>query len=462
MKYVETRNKRKPSFFKAETADGILERVKRFGTILSSSMAWHTVTPVHDPGRLKGEAKPGVPALILLRRIKRKTREGEMTAQGIFASGSLKKIRIIRSRLCYIHLQPAAKGCFGRGGEGLLMLSAHRVKVLHAGIDRFHRCRILVVGDVMMDEYIRGGVSRISPEAPVPVVEVHDNGEDLRLGGAGNVAHNIRALGGQTVLCGVIGDDRMGRECARRVAEVTGSSHGLVIEADRPTTTKTRVVAQAQQVLRVDREIRRAVTSDATEKLLAVVTKEFPSLDAIIVSDYGKGVVTQTLMDGLRTLTHDTRVCVAVDPKVKSPPLYRGVTLITPNVREAEAMSGIPVEDEEGLERAGSHLLGDLDCEIVLITRGDRGMILFQRQSKPLPIDTVARKVFDVTGAGDTVIGAFTLGLASGLTPHEAALVANVTAGIVVGEMGTAVVSAERLKAALRDGVRPHPRRRPS
>jgi D-beta-D-heptose 7-phosphate kinase/D-beta-D-heptose 1-phosphate adenosyltransferase len=330
--------------------------------------------------------------------------------------------------------------------------ASYKPRVLCAGIDRFPRCRILVAGDVMIDEYVRGRVSRISPEAPVPVVEVPDDGEDLRLGGAGNVAHNIRALGGQTVLCGVVGDDRMGRECARRVAELTGSSHGLIIEVDRPTTTKTRVVAQAQQVVRVDREIRRPVTSDTTEKLLAVAAKELPFLDAILISDYGKGVVTQTLMDGLRMLTRDTQVCVAVDPKVKSPSLYRGVTVITPNLREAEAMSGISVEDEESLERAGSRLLKEFDCEIVLITRGDQGMTLFQRKSKPLPIATVAKKVFDVTGAGDTVIGTFTLGLAAGFTPRQAAHVANVVAGIVVGEMGTAVVPAERLKTALRDG----------
>ena len=340
------------------------------------------------------------------------------------------------------------------------MPGSDKSKLVCAGIDRFPRCRILVVGDVMMDEYVWGRVSRISPEAPVPVVEVHDEGEDLRLGGAGNVAHNIRALGGQTVLCGVIGDDRMGRECARRVAELTGSSHGLVIEAARPTTTKTRVVAQAQQVVRVDREIRRPVTSETTGNLLAVVAKELPSLDAILVSDYEKGVVTQTLMDGVRSLSRDTRLCLAVDPKVRNPSLYRQVTLITPNAREAEAMSGIPVEDEGSLKRAGTHLLRGLDCEIVLITRGDQGMILFERGGEPLPIATVARKVFDVTGAGDTVIGAFTLGLTSGLTPRQAAVVANVAAGIVVGERGTAVVPAAHLKEALQDGVRPYARRR--
>ena len=342
------------------------------------------------------------------------------------------------------------------------MFGSRESTILRTGIDRFPRCRILVVGDVMMDEYIRGRVSRISPEAPVPVVETDDDGVDLRLGGAGNVAHNIRALGGQTLVCGVIGDDRMGRECARRVAELIGSDQGLVIEADRPTTTKTRVVAQAQQVVRVDREIRRPVTSQTTEKLLTVAAKELPSLDAIVVSDYGKGVVTQTLMDGLRSLTRDSRVCLAVDPKVKGPSLYRQVTLITPNAREAEAMSGIPVEDEGSLERAGSHLLEELDCEIVLITEGEKGMTLFERGASPVPIKTVARRVFDVTGAGDTVVGAFTLGLTSGLTPRQAALVANAAAGIVVGEMGTAVVPAELLKEALQGGVRPPARKRAS
>ena len=342
------------------------------------------------------------------------------------------------------------------------MLGSCKPRILHAGIDRFSRCRMLVVGDVMMDEYVRGRVSRISPEAPVPVVDVHDEGEDLRLGGAGNVAHNILALGGKTILCGVIGDDRMGRECARIVAALTGSSDGLVIERERPATTKMRVVAHAQQVVRVDREIRRPVTKDITETLLAVVAKELPTLSAILVSDYGKGVVIQDLMDGIRRLARDMGVCVAVDPKVKSPTLCRGVTLITPNVREAEALSGIPIEDKASLERAGSHLLKELDCEIVLITRGDQGMTLFQREGEPLPIDTVARRVFDVTGAGDTVIGAFTLALAAGLEPHQAALVANVAAGIVVGEVGTAVVPGERLKEALQDGMRLHARTRAS
>jgi rfaE bifunctional protein kinase chain/domain len=326
-------------------------------------------------------------------------------------------------------------------------------KLVRAGIGRFPGCRILVVGDVMMDEYLWGRVSRISPEAPVPVVEVHGDGDDLRLGGAGNVAHNIRALGGQTVLCGVIGDDRMGRECARMVTELSGSSHGLVVEADRPTTTKTRVVAQAQQVVRVDREICRPATSDTTEKLLAVAAKELPSVDAILVSDYEKGVVTQALMDGIRRLARDEGLWVSVDPKVKSTALYRGVTLITPNVREAEAMSGISIEDAASLERAGSHLLKKLDCEIVLITQGEKGMALFQRGTRAVAIEAVARKVFDVTGAGVTVIGTFALGVTSGLTPHEAAMLANLAAGIVVGEVGTAAVAAERLKAALLDGV---------
>ena len=325
-------------------------------------------------------------------------------------------------------------------------------RTVRAGIDRFPRCRILVVGDVMVDEYVWGRVSRISPEAPVPVVEVVR--ESLMLGGAGNVAHNIHSLGGRTILCGVIGDDRMGRELVDMVRGLGLSTHGLVVEAGRPTTIKTRVVARPQQVVRVDREVRRAVEPETAEKLLAIVAAELPHLDAIVVSDYSKGVVTQALMDGIRTLSRKTKIRVAVDPKVKSPALYRQATLITPNQRDAEMMSGVAIEDEASLERAGRRLLEELDCQIVLVTRGEAGMALFQRDGRGTHIPTVARTVFDVSGAGDTVISTFTLGMAAGLTPYQAAVVANVAAGIVVGEVGTATVPAERLKEAISDGVK--------
>lgn len=340
------------------------------------------------------------------------------------------------------------------------MLASYRPKVLRAGIDRFSRCRILVVGDVMMDEYVWGRVSRISPEAPVPIVEVLK--DSLMLGGAGNVFQNIRALGGETILCGAIGGDRMGESLLEKVKALGSPVHGLVVEANRPTTIKTRVVAHAQQVVRVDREIRREVDPETTEKLLAIIAAELPSLDGIVVSDYGKGVVTKTLMDGIRALTRESKVLTAVDPRVKDLALYREITLVTPNHREAEAMSGMSIEDEASLRQAGAFLLAELGCQLVLITQGEKGMTLFQRGAPPIAIETVARRVFDVTGAGDTVIGTFTLGLAAGLTPHQAAVVANVAAGIVVGEVGTATVPAERLREALLDGVKRKGRSRTS
>jgi D-beta-D-heptose 7-phosphate kinase/D-beta-D-heptose 1-phosphate adenosyltransferase len=183
--------------------------------------------------------------------------------------------------------------------------------------------------------------------------------------------------------------------------------------------------------------------------------RKLPSLDAIVVSDYEKGVVTRALMDRIRTLTRNKKIRVAVDPKVKSPALYRRATLITSNQRDVEVMSGVPIEDEASLGRAGRRLLEELDCQIVLVTWGEAGMALFQRDGRGTPIPTVARTVFDVSGAGDTVISTFTLGMAAGLTPHQAAVVANVAAGIVVGEVGTVTVPAERLKAALANGAKP-------
>ena len=336
--------------------------------------------------------------------------------------------------------------------ENYCMVGTYQPKPLRAAIDRFPRCRLLVVGDVMVDEYVWGRVNRISPEAPVPVVEVVR--ESLMLGGAGNVAHNIHSLGGQGILSGVIGDDRMGRELVDMVRGLGLPTHGLIVEAERPTTVKTRVVARPQQVVRVDREVRRPVRPETTEKILAAMSAELPHLDGIVVSDYGKGVVTAALMDGIRTLTRNTTTRVAVDPKLKSTALYRRATLITPNQRDAEAMSGIAIEDEASLERAGRRLLKELDCQIVLITRGEAGMTLFQRDGRGIHIPTEARSVFDVSGAGDTVISTFTLGLVAGLTPHQAAVVANVAAGIVVREAGTATVQAERLKEALSDGVK--------
>ena len=322
-------------------------------------------------------------------------------------------------------------------------------KVLSEGIDQFSSCRILVVGDVIMDEFLWGRVERISPEAPVPVVEVEE--ESLVLGGAGNVVNNIISLGGQAVLCGVIGNDAMGRELVHMLQKTNSPTHGLVVEDRRPTTIKTRVVAHSQQVVRVDREEREPVTEASIESIIHTVKEQMGSIDAIVVADYGKGVVTRSLMDGLRSLRQGGQTILAVDPTVRNVALYKDVTLITPNNYEAQQMAGIQIEDDQSLKRAGAHLLEELGCQTVLITQGDKGMTLFEGNGETAQIPTVARKVFDVSGAGDTVIAAFTLAVASGLTPSEAALLSNLAAGIVVGEVGTAAVAASRLKEILID-----------
>lgn len=327
------------------------------------------------------------------------------------------------------------------------MSTTYDSTVLSEGIDKFSSCRILVVGDVIMDEFLWGRVERISPEAPVPVVEVEE--ESLVLGGAGNVVNNIISLGGQVLLCGVIGNDAMGRELVHMLQEMNSPTHGLVVEDRRPTTIKTRVVAHSQQVVRVDREEREPVTEDSIQRILATIKEQIDSIDAIVVSDYGKGVVAQSLMETIRLLTRDRQIILTVDPKVENLALYKGVTLITPNNQEAELMSGIVINDEGSLRRVGTHLLDELSCQMVLVTQGDKGMTLFEGNGRTTQIPTVARKVFDVSGAGDTVTGTFTLALAAGLTSGEAAVLANLAAGIVVGEIGTATVAASRLKEVL-------------
>ena len=331
------------------------------------------------------------------------------------------------------------------------MSTTYDSKVLSEGIDKFSSCRILVVGDVIMDEFLWGRVERISPEAPVPVVQVEE--ESLVLGGAGNVVNNIISLGGQALLCGVIGNDAMGRELVHMLQKMNSPTHGLVVEDRRPTTIKTRVVAHSQQVVRVDREESEPVTEASIERIITTVKEQTGSIDAIVVSDYGKGVVTRSLMDGLRSLGQDGQPILAVDPTVRNLASYKDVTLITPNNYEAQQMSGIQIEDDQSLRRAGAHLLEELGCQMVLITQGDKGMTLFEGNGETTQIPTVARKVFDVSGAGDTVIATLALALAAGLTARQAAVLANLAAGVVVGEIGTAAVAASRLKEILIETV---------
>jgi rfaE bifunctional protein kinase chain/domain len=318
---------------------------------------------------------------------------------------------------------------------------------LKSHIDRFPGTKILVLGDIIMDEYIWGVVSRISPEAPVPVVEIKE--ETKMLGGAANVVRNIASLGGKAVLCGVIGDDPTGQEILGKVEGLSVATEGIFVESQRPTSIKTRVIAHNQQVVRFDRESRKKISPETARKILLFAENMQDRLDAIIVADYGKGVVSMELMKELADLTRRSDLIFAVDPKTGNFGCYHGVDVITPNHHEAGAFCQIEVEDEKTLVQAGRRMLSDLDCRTLLITQGKDGMTLFENGGQISHIPTKARKVFDVTGAGDTVISAFCLGLASGLDPKSAAIISNFAAGIVVGEIGTSTVKAEELKRVI-------------
>lgn len=327
-------------------------------------------------------------------------------------------------------------------------------------IKNFSKISILVVGDVILDRYIWGKVSRISPEAPVPVVEVTK--EDFMLGGAANVAANIVSLGGRVSIAGVTGNDRA-RDVLMRLLEEQGIDTSGLVTDNRPTTVKTRVIAHHQQVVRFDREDHSKINSMLLRKLIDYIAQKIKKegINAIIISDYKKGVISKELIKGILKLTKPSGLLVAVDPKIGHFPFYRGVSIITPNLKEASEGSGIEIKDEVSLLRAGKKLLKTLSLEAVLITRGEEGMSLFMRpqpkgvhlaEIEHYHIPTRAKKVFDVTGAGDTVIATFTLSRAAGASMIEACEIANYAAGIVVGEVGTAVVTPEQLSSALTGG----------
>lgn len=327
------------------------------------------------------------------------------------------------------------------------MNALHKARALDI-ISKYSQASVLVIGDIMLDHFIWGKVARISPEAPVPVVDVQK--ENVLLGGCANVLNNIHAIGGQALGSGVIGADDMGRKllgefCAREL-ETTG----IVTEEGRPTTLKTRVVAHNQQVVRFDRESKKAVSAASIESILAYVEAKRHHVGAIVVSDYNKGLITPPLMAGMRKILAGTGVPVCIDPKRDDFLLYQGFDVITPNHLEAGKALSMELNDESAFKRAGDILMERYGFKAVLITRGEEGISLFEcndREHSLFP--TKAREVFDVTGAGDTVIGVFALSLAAGASYKEAAALANNAAGIVVGKVGTATVSQEELIESL-------------
>ena len=316
-------------------------------------------------------------------------------------------------------------------------------KELITYINRFPDAKVLIIGDIIMDEYIWGDVSRISPEAPVPVVDVNE--ETTMLGGAANVINNITSLGGQSILCGVVGDDAVGRQMITQIKKMKCGTEGIIIDPKRPTSIKTRIVAHNQQMVRYDRESCEDLNSENIAKILDFIKESMMEFNAIVVADYGKGVISAPMMEGLTKLVKGSGILLAVDPKESNFKHYQGIDIITPNHHEAGAFCGFKIIDKRTLIEAGRLMLDSLHCRSVLITQGKDGMTLFEKDGGIYHIPTIARHVFDVTGAGDTVIGTLCLGLASGMDMKSAAVISNFAAGIVVGEVGTSTVTAEQL-----------------
>ena len=314
-------------------------------------------------------------------------------------------------------------------------------------LSRFSKVKVLVIGDLILDEFLWGDVSRISPEAPVPVVWVKS--ESFMPGGAANVANNIHALGGNVSLIGLVGMDERGRVLTDELDKKGIDVGGIVVDNERPTTLKTRIIAHHQQVVRIDREKLDGLSGSLLDQILDYVKEIIKNIDAIVIEDYGKGLVTPKLLQEVLKLARRHKKVVIVDPKEEHFPYYKGVTAITPNHHEAAKATGVKIKDDASLVKIGETLLKKLKCKGVLITLGENGMQLFEDSGKVTHIPTVAQDVFDVSGAGDTVISTFTLALAAGANMREAAHISNIAAGVVVGKIGIGMATPEELLAGL-------------
>lgn len=335
-------------------------------------------------------------------------------------------------------------------------------EVLVQAVQKFRNKRILVVGDVMLDRFIWGSVSRISPEAPVPVVEIRR--ESTCLGGAANVSANIGSLGAKPIPLGVLGNDYEGRQLMEEFRALGASTDGLIIDSQRATSVKTRIIAQHQQVCRTDREDRFPISPEVQKRVLRQFRSFLEKAHAVIISDYAKGLLSRSILREILTMAKSAQKIVCVDPKFKNLAVYRPATIITPNTLEAENAAGMSITSKRDLVRAGRKILRQTGIPHLLVTRGEEGMALFEGHTRVTYIPTVAQEVFDVTGAGDTVISTLSLGLVAGLSMFEAAVLANIAAGIVVGKLGTASATPEELISRIsnlpricRRGRRPQP-----
>ncbi|MFA6320428.1 MAG: D-glycero-beta-D-manno-heptose-7-phosphate kinase [Candidatus Omnitrophota bacterium] len=315
-------------------------------------------------------------------------------------------------------------------------------------VSNFKNARVLVIGDLILDEFLWGDVSRISPEAPVPVVWVKK--ESFMPGGASNVANNLRSLGASVHLVGVVGDDERGAILKGELEQKGINTAGIVTDDSRPTILKTRVVAQHQQVVRIDKERIDPLSANIVAKMVMQVEQIIKDVDAVIIEDYGKGVITSALLSKVVPIAKKHNKIISVDPKEEHFKYYRGISVITPNNHEASKAVGFQIKDEATLIKAGQELLRKLNCKIALITLGENGMAVFQKAKPMKHIPTVAQEVFDVSGAGDTVIASYTLSLAAGADPIMSAYIANCAGGIVVGKVGIAVVGPDELLNRIR------------
>lgn len=325
---------------------------------------------------------------------------------------------------------------------------------LEAIVDRFADLQISVVGDVILDHYIWGEVNRISPEAPVVVVNVSK--EEHSLGGAANVAKNIVSLGANASVIGAIGCDQYGRQVVELLSGAGIETSSLIEVDDRSTTVKSRVLARSQQIVRVDRESDEPLTVQAQTKLASAIGKEIKSSNGVVVSDYAKGVVTQTTYEPLATafnsgaFSHSNKPLV-VDPKNANFGLYNGATVVKPNRIEAEAASGIRIKTKEHAISAARELLLKWRAESILVTLGELGMVSVSSSpnSEPVSVPTRAKEVYDVSGAGDTVTAVYCLSLAAGATAYQAAELSNIAAGVVVAEIGAVAINEQQLRRAI-------------
>jgi D-beta-D-heptose 7-phosphate kinase/D-beta-D-heptose 1-phosphate adenosyltransferase len=316
-------------------------------------------------------------------------------------------------------------------------------------LEGFDGKRILVLGDLMLDEFVWGKVARISPEAPVPVVDVQR--VTYAPGGAAHVATKVADLGGQVLLFGVVGEDETG-ELLKRELQQRGIDGGYILSAERRTTRKTRIIAHSQQVVRVDRESRHAISEALALSLLKGVEQNLDSVEAVLISDYAKGVNVPILVQGVISAARKRGKTLLIGPKDSDCGKYKGATIVTLNEGEASEAAGIEITDEASLAQAGKLLLEKAECEAVLITRGEKGMSLFEATGAVTHLPTFAREVYDVTGAGDVVIGTLALALTAGASFSEAANIANYAAGVSVGKIGTAPMTRRELEMAIARG----------